>query len=159
MIWIKDYQDGNHIGETLLVTQVNKGTTTSNATFLTLTLQDKTGSIEGKIWDIKQGMEQMIQPGVFLLVQGDVISYRNALQVKIDQVKLMNADSLDVSDFTMVAPIALSTMEETLKEHSILTPIDLQSKKASFSKRIVASESQIDVGASDKYIAVCRKHF
>lgn len=123
MIWIKDYQDGNHIGETLLVTQVNKGTTTSNATFLTLTLQDKTGSIEGKIWDIKQGMEQMIQPGVFLLVQGDVISYRNALQVKIDQVKLMNADSLDVSDFTMVAPIALSTMEETLKE-TMLSIVD-----------------------------------
>jgi 3'-5' exoribonuclease len=116
MIWIKDYQDGNRIGETLLVTQVNKGTTTSNATFLTVILQDKTGSIEGKIWDIKQGMEQMIQPGVFLLVQGDVISYRSALQIKIDQVKLMNADSLDVSDFTMVAPIPLNTMEETLKQ-------------------------------------------
>lgn len=115
MIWIKDYQDGNRIGETLLVTQVSKGTTTTNASFLTITLQDKTGSIEGKIWDVKPGIEQLVQPGVFLQVQGEVILYRTSLQIKIDQVKLMNADSLDISDFTMVAPIALDEMEQQLK--------------------------------------------
>jgi len=116
MIWIKDYQDGNRIGETLLVTSVSKGTTTTNASFLTITLQDKTGSIEGKIWDVKPGIEQLVQPGVFLQVQGEVILYRTSLQIKIDQVKLMNAASLDISDFTMVAPIALEEMEQQLKK-------------------------------------------
>ena len=62
-------------------------------------------------------------------------------------------------NFEFIHAICQVCMEERLKEHSILTPVDLQSMKASFSKRIVASESQIDVGASDKYIAVCRKHF
>ena len=62
-------------------------------------------------------------------------------------------------NFEFIHAICQICMEERLKEHSVLTPVDLQSMQASFSKRIVASESQIDVGASDKYIAVCRKHF
>ena len=62
-------------------------------------------------------------------------------------------------NFEFIHAICQICMEERLKEHSVLTPVDLQSMQASFSKRIVASEAQIDVGASDKYIAVCRKHF
>jgi thymidine kinase len=62
-------------------------------------------------------------------------------------------------NFEFLHAICQVCMEEKLKTHSILTPVDLQSMKASFSKRITSSESQIDIGASDKYIAVCRKHY
>jgi thymidine kinase len=61
--------------------------------------------------------------------------------------------------FEFLHAICQICMEEKRKEKAILTPVDFQSMKASFSKRIISSESQIDVGASDKYIAVCRKHF
>jgi 3'-5' exoribonuclease len=116
MIWIKDFKDGDRIGESFLVINVTKATTTSNVPFLTITLQDKTGTIEGKFWDIKPDLEAMIQPGVFLQVRGDVLLYRQVMQLKIDQVKLLNPDSLDISDFTITAPIPLPKMEATLKD-------------------------------------------
>lgn len=61
-------------------------------------------------------------------------------------------------DFEFVQAICQRCMEERSKESTIITPIDLQGMKASFSKKITGSEEQIDVGASDKYIAVCRNH-
>jgi thymidine kinase len=49
---------------------------------------------------------------------------------------------------------------ECLKNHDkIITPESLQSMNASFTFRISSSNSQIDVGASDKYIPVCRYHY
>lgn len=49
---------------------------------------------------------------------------------------------------------------ECLKSHSrIITPDSLSSMKAAFTFRLNASSSQIEVGASDKYIPVCRYHY
>lgn len=62
-------------------------------------------------------------------------------------------------NFEFLHAICQKCMEEKKKDSSILTPIDLQSMKASFSKKTIDSASQIDVGASDKYIAVCRRHY
>lgn len=61
--------------------------------------------------------------------------------------------------FEYLHAICQMCMDEKKKETSILTPIDFQGMQASFSKRLTASTSQVEVGASDKYIAVCRKHF
>lgn len=61
--------------------------------------------------------------------------------------------------FEFLHAICHICMEEKQKESRILTPVDLQGMKASFSKRLTASTSQIEVGASNKYIAVCRKHY
>lgn len=69
-------------------------------------------------------------------------------------------DLLPICDhFEFLHAICQICMEEKRKEKAVLTPVDFQGMKASFSKRIISSLSQIDVGASDKYIAVCRKHF
>jgi thymidine kinase len=53
-----------------------------------------------------------------------------------------------------------SICKECLKDYKdILTPDILNSMKAPFTKRICGGENQIEVGAADKYIPVCRKHF
>lgn len=53
-----------------------------------------------------------------------------------------------------------SICKECLKDYKeLLTPDTLNSMKAPFTKRICGGENQIEVGAADKYIPVCRKHF
>ena len=61
--------------------------------------------------------------------------------------------------FEYLHAICQICMEEKRKETSVLTPIDFQGMQASFSKRLTTSTSQVEVGAADKYIAVCRRHF
>lgn len=49
---------------------------------------------------------------------------------------------------------------ECLKNHDrIITPDLLNSMKAPFTFRFDSSNSQIEVGASDKYIPICRYHY
>jgi thymidine kinase len=61
--------------------------------------------------------------------------------------------------FEYLHAICQMCMEEKKKETSVLTPIDFQGMQASFSKRLSGSTNQVEVGAADKYIAVCRRHF
>ena len=51
MKWIKDFVDGDHIVGQLLVVACTKGTTDKGLSYLNITFQDKTGSIEAKKWD------------------------------------------------------------------------------------------------------------
>lgn len=113
---IKDFKDGEHVHQPFLVNQMTKGLTAAGQPYLTINLQDKSGWIEGKLWDVKPDIESLIEPGAFLLVDGDIVAYRQTLQIKINQINRLNPDSLDVSLFTMSAPVPLKTLETQLAQ-------------------------------------------
>ena len=93
---------------------LSKGITASGQPYLTITLQDKTGQIEGKFWDVKPEIESMIEIGSFLLLDGDVSAYRQILQIRINSVQKLNPDSIRLEEFTMSAPVPLKQLEEEL---------------------------------------------
>jgi 3'-5' exoribonuclease len=115
MTWIKDFREGQRIQESFLVTQVSKAVTASSQPYLTITFQDKTGSIEGKLWDVRPEAEAMMIPGLFCSVSADVISFRQGLQLKVEQVKPLNPEGINLAHFTMAAPLPLKDMEVMLK--------------------------------------------
>ncbi len=111
---IKDFKDGQAIKQAFLVSNLSKGVTASGQPYLTITLQDKTGQIEGKFWDVKPEIESMIEIGSFLLIDGDVSAYRQMLQIRINSVQKLNPDSIRLEEFTMSAPVPLKQLEEEL---------------------------------------------
>ncbi len=112
---IKDFKDGQAIKQAFLVNNLSKGVTASGQPYLTITLQDKTGQIEGKFWDVKPEIESMIEIGSFLLLDGEVSAYRQMLQIRINSVQKLNPDSIRLEEFTMSAPVPLKQLEEELK--------------------------------------------
>lgn len=113
---IKDFKDGQHIHQAFLVSQVNKGVTASGQPYLTIILQDKTGQIEAKFWDVKPEIETLIDVGAFVQVDGDVAAYRQLLQVRINQIQRLNPDTVNLEELTMTAPVPLKTLESDLKK-------------------------------------------
>lgn len=111
---IKDFKDGQAIKQAFLVSNVSKGVTASGQPYLTITLQDKTGQIEGKFWDVKPEIESMIELGAFLMVEGDVSAYRQILQIRINSVQRLNPETIKLEEFTMSAPVPLKQLEEEL---------------------------------------------
>lgn len=111
---IKDFKDGQAIKQAFLVNNLSKGITASGQPYLTITLQDKTGQIEGKFWDVKPEIESMIEIGSFLFLDGDVSAYRQILQIRINSVQKLNPDSIRLEEFTMSAPVPLKQLEEEL---------------------------------------------
>ena len=49
---ISEFKEGESLTLPLLLVQVTKGVTSNGSPYLSLTLQDKSGTIEGKIWDV-----------------------------------------------------------------------------------------------------------
>jgi 3'-5' exoribonuclease len=111
---IKDFKDGQAVKQAFLVSNLSKGVTASGQPYLTITLQDKTGQIEGKFWDVKPEIESLIEIGSFLLIDGDVSAYRQMLQIRINSVQRLNPDSIRLEEFTMSAPVPLKQLEEEL---------------------------------------------
>lgn len=114
MKWIKDFLEGDLIRGPLLVVNANKGITNNGLAYMNVTLQDKTGTIEAKKWDINEADAALINVGNVILVDGDVLNYRDNLQVKIRAVSKVNDDEFDATRFTMASPIPLEELEKRL---------------------------------------------
>ena len=118
MKWIKDFIDGDHIIGQLLVVSATKGTTDKGLSYLNVTFQDKTGSIEAKKWDASDEDLRTLVPGSVVIVDGLVNLYKNQPQLKIVGVsKLDNPKEVDMSNFARVSPIPLEELKAKLDKY------------------------------------------
>jgi len=124
MAWINEFKDGDRIFAQLLVTNVTKGVTGNNLAYLTVTLQDKTGVVDGKKWDVVPEDADTYQIGNIVEVEGDVIFYRNSLQMKIIRGRKLDSSNVDATRFTMSAPVEQAILEKKLAKYlkSIVNP-------------------------------------
>lgn len=118
MKWIKDFIDGDHIIGQLLVVSANKGTTDKGLSYLNVTFQDKSGTIEAKKWDATDDDLRTIVPGSVVIVDGLVNLYKNQPQLKIVGVsKIERPEEVVMSNFARVSPIPLEELKARLDSH------------------------------------------
>ncbi len=124
---IKDILDEVHIDDNYLIANVSKGISSSNATYLNVTLQDCTGTIEAKKWDASAEDIELLVAGKIIHVVGDANKYRNTMQIKIVKAETVDAKDIDYQDFVMSAPVAKEKLEEELKYYlSLIHDNDLK---------------------------------
>ncbi len=114
MKWIKELQEGDLIRGPLLVINATKGLTNNGMSYMNVTLQDKTGTIEAKKWDCTDTEANLLSPGNVVYIDGDVISYRNNLQVKIRSLNGLSDGEVDATRFTISSPIAIEELQQRL---------------------------------------------
>ena len=89
---IKAFQAGdNHITFSSLISQVMIGRN-NKATYLTLVLQDDSGTIDAKLWNAKPEQVESLKMGCVVEVTGDVIRYGEELQLKIEKIDIVSTD-------------------------------------------------------------------
>ncbi len=125
---IKDLADGMHVKDQYLITNAAKCVTTQGRNYLNLTLQDASGTIEGKKWDILDGDLETFVAGNIVLVEGEILNYREHLQMKVLSGEKISQDSIDSSKFVPSAPVSQEELEkelhgyiDSLKESSLKT--------------------------------------
>lgn len=116
MKWIKELVDGDHIVGQLLVTSANKGVTEKGLTYLNITFQDKTGTLEAKKWDASETDMRLLVPGAVVMVDGVVNLYKNQPQLKVMGVGIVE-DEIDMSNFARVSPIPLPELKAKLDNY------------------------------------------
>lgn len=108
--FINEFKEGDKINAELLLVNFTKGVSNAGAPYISLVLQDNTGAIEAKKWDIKDVDLQMLIIGHVYLFNADVIDYRGTLQLKIAGIQEVEQNSIDYTKFCLPAPIKREDM-------------------------------------------------
>ena len=102
---IIDFQEHQHVSGQFLLGSVSKGTNTMGAPYLNLELRDSSGSINGKKWDVLPEDENIIIPGNVVYIEGDVLKYKENLQIKVLTLKLVPIEEVDATRFIKLPPV------------------------------------------------------
>ncbi len=117
MKWVKDLADKDRVNGPLLVSGVVKGVTDKGQEYLNVTLQDKTGSIEAKKWEVMPEDLELLSVGNVVIVDGMVNLYKNANQLKINSVMKADPALIDFSNYQKVSPIPLPELKKKLEHY------------------------------------------
>ena len=112
---IREFVDGDHVIGQLLVVSAVKGTTDKGLSYLNITFQDKSGTIEGKKWDATEADLKLFVPGSVLFIEGNVNVYKNQPQLKVTGAS--KAEDYDINDFGRVSPIPLTELKARLDKY------------------------------------------
>lgn len=130
--YIEEFKEGEKIDVCLLVTNVTKGVSNNGSPYLSITLQDKSGSIDGKKWDCNEHDILVAEQAKVIRVIADVIDYRGVHQLKILSLESIDQSTVDYVRFCIPCPIP---QEELLKKfNSFLNSIKNKDCKAILNK-------------------------
>lgn len=112
---ITEFREKDKVELPLLISQVTQGVTTSGSPYLSVVCQDKTGAIDGKLWDVKEEQSALMKPGMIVDVVGEVLKYRNSLQLRIHNVFATQQD-YQIADFVEQTSIPIEQLKQRVND-------------------------------------------
>ncbi len=108
---INEFKVGDNIEGFYLVKSMGVKTSSNNKTYIDFNLADKTGEINGKLWDSTKEDENQFTEGKLIKVRGIVSEWQGKLQLKIIKLRLSDkGDYLSLDDYIPKAPEESETM-------------------------------------------------
>ena len=107
---IQDMVVGDAVEGAYLMRAVYPKTSSNGKPFLSLTLADRTGTMEAKVWDYS-GPIGKAEEGKAVVLQGTVGEFRGERQMRVERIRLADAeDNVKAEDLVPVAPIDADDM-------------------------------------------------
>jgi 3'-5' exoribonuclease len=97
--FIEQLEEGQRIDDQFLVKSARLSETRAGKPYLVLTVMDKSGELGGPVWDNAERFQEICKPGEFIHVIGSVQSYREKLQLKVDDIAAVARDHVELADF------------------------------------------------------------
>lgn len=113
MKYIKDYKDGDRIFDIYLCKHKLSAVTKNGKPYESLTLQDKTGTIDAKVWDPNNAGIADFDVLDYIEVYGDITSFQGALQVNVKRIRKCQEGEFDPANYL---PVSKFNIEEMYKE-------------------------------------------
>ena len=114
---ISELVDGEHFKGQLLVGNSSKCVNNSGANYLNLELRDSSGTINGKKWDINGDDETIFTIGNVVDIEGDVLKYKENLQIKVLSATSVPMDEVDTARFVKQPPVPKETLIKRFNEY------------------------------------------
>lgn len=114
MRFINTLREGDTIRAIYLCKTKRQAETRNGKPYDNLVLQDKTGTLDGKVWDPNSGGIADYDEMDYIEVFGEVISYNNNLQLNIKQLRRPYEDEYNAADYMPTTEKSVDTMYEEL---------------------------------------------
>ena len=111
---IKDIVKEGPITLECLIARCESGKTAKNTPYLSLALEDSSGTLDAKFWNLTEEMIAQYTTGMVVEAHGDILFHRNAKQLRVR--KLIPLEGKNVNDYVQNAPMSKTEMEEEIME-------------------------------------------
>lgn len=115
MRYIKDLREGDSFSETYLCKKKQALKTKAGKSYYSLLLQDKTGTVDAKIWDLSSGIDNFEELD-YVHVDATITSFQGALQMNIRRLRVSPEGEYDPADFMPVSERDIREMYGELME-------------------------------------------
>ncbi len=109
MKYIKDLHDGDRVFDIYLCKHKYSAVTKNGKPYETVVLQDKTGTIDAKIWDPNSAGICDFDVLDYIEVYGDVNAFQSSLQISVKRTRKCEEGEYDPADYL---PVTSKNMEE-----------------------------------------------
>ena len=99
MQFINELKDGDELNTIYHVKTKSQATAKTGKEYFNIQFSDRTGTIDGRIWDTSSPAIEEFKAGDFVEVEGDVISYNNQLQLKIRRLRIADKSEFNSEDY------------------------------------------------------------
>lgn len=111
---IKDIVAEGPVTLECLIARCERGKTAKNTPYLSLALEDSTGVLDAKFWNMTEEMIAQYKTGMVVEAHGDILFHRNAIQLRVR--KLIPLEGKNITDYVQNAPMTTEAMEEEIME-------------------------------------------
>lgn len=112
MRYVAELRDGDMISSIYLCKNKRSLQTKAGKNYYSMQLHDKTGVVDGKVWDINNGIEHFDSMD-YIHVDAQVISYQGALQLNIRRARKASEGEYDPKDYM---PFSKKNIDEMYDE-------------------------------------------
>lgn len=113
MRYIKELRDGEMVSETYFCKQKQTLQAKNGKSYDSVLLQDKTGTLDGKVWELNSPGISDFSAMDYIHVEGQVQSFQGTLQLNIRRVRRLSEGEYDVSEYM---PCTAKNVEEMYGE-------------------------------------------
>lgn len=113
MRYIQELREGSAVKDVYLCKQKNAATTKNGKEYFNVTLQDKTGCVDAKVWEPNSFGIADFNAHDYVFINGDVTSFNGALQVNIKQARVADEGDYDPKDYF---PVSSKNVDEMFAE-------------------------------------------
>lgn len=113
MKFLKDYKEGDRVFDIYLCKHKQSAVTKNGKPYDTVILQDKSGTVDAKIWDPNSAGIEDFDALDYIEVYGDVTSFQGAMQINVKRIRLCREGEYDPANYL---PVSKKDIPQMYKE-------------------------------------------
>lgn len=117
MKYIKDYKEGDRVFDIYLCKHKQSAVTKNGKPYENVILQDKTGTLDAKIWEPNSAGIEEFDSLDYIEVYGEINSFQGALQVNVKRIRTCREGEYDPADYLPVSKKDINVMYAELLGH------------------------------------------